>query len=149
MPRSCLRLVSVGLLTVGLVGCVPATDLDPVTVRLVNASDFTLDPNLYAASGTLSSSALFVPANLVTSFADGGLATVEPRASRTARVDCDAAGTLGVNRPVFTDSVGLRGGRAAATSFVLSEGVTFRCGQTLVLTYRGTEAGFGVTYVVE
>ena len=147
MPRSCLRLVSVGLLTVGLVGCVPATDA--ITVRLVNASDFTLDPNLYAAAGTLSSSALFVPANLVTSFADGGLATVEPGASRTAVIACAAAGTLGVYRPMFTDSVGLSGGRTADVSFVLSEGITFRCGQTLVLTYSGTEAGFGVTYVVE
>lgn len=138
-------MASVVLLLVG--GCqpAPAPPSEPVTIRLVNQTSFVLDPNLYAAAGASTEAALFTGPNLVTSFSDAALATVPANESRTVVLECDAARTIGVRNPVFTDPVGFSGGGTADLTLFLQEGADYTCGNTVVFTYTSDGETFTVT----
>jgi len=142
----CELLVSVAALAFAG-GCTPAPEPtpDPIAVWLVNQSSLVVDPNLYAAAGTLTEADLFSGGNLVTSFAEGGLATIPAFGSRSVVLDCDAARTIGVRDPVFSDPVGFSGGGTADQTLILVEGTNYACGQTLVFTYTADGGVFGVS----
>ncbi len=119
-----------------------------VTVRLVNTSSFTVDPNLYAAAGSLSADELFQSTNLVTSFSEEAFATIPPGQSRDVTIRCRWAGTVGVYRPVFT-GVGVGTGGQSQDSLVWHQGDQFQRGQTIVFTYSAGNKAFHVAASVE
>ena len=124
-----LMLVTVGL-TVGVVGgCGALGDLFSLggtRVRLVNATDYTVEVTMYLGDEQL------LPEFLLTSTGDEVNVTIPAGSSRTVSRDCDALQAIVIDNAELS-IIGDIG--PTQDTDVYRDGDDFNCGDTLVFTF--------------
>ena len=116
------------------------------TIRLINATDTTLDPELYIADGPVSITQLFERARKFTAYGVGTLGLLGPFGSDTVTVNCTAAIVIGTRGGAFGDDLNDPDG--TGRQIVLTQDVNVFCGDTITFTYERSGSGFETDFRV-
>ncbi len=131
------RMLWCGLAVAGLAlagsGCPLNPPPGPVTVRLVNSSNFAVWANVYVSSMAVAADQLFVAANAYNAW-QGARPFPTLNAGETVEfsLECDQVGAIGVGEPVFS-GVGL--GHRSQDQIALQRPTDFDCERTVIFTY--------------
>lgn len=109
----------------------PATG---IVVKVVNATDQPLDPQLYAGSTTGDPEGLFEPANRRTDFGVGHLGILLPGGEGLFAVTCEQHVLIGTLGGVFGED--LTAPQGQGDRLVLEEGLNVSCGDLVTFTFR-------------
>lgn len=143
----------------GLVaGCVVTVEPDPddgdggpnegeILVRLVNATNVTLDPEIYFTDQAVSADQLFDASNKFTAFGVGTLGLLGDFDQAQFSVACSDARLIGTSGGLFGNNLNAPDGSGRA--IVLTQELNIFCGGTLTLTYSRAGDGFTTTFDVE
>ncbi|MBU0641302.1 MAG: hypothetical protein KKB50_20785 [Planctomycetes bacterium] len=107
---------------------------DPVAIELVNQTGYVLDANFFISATATDATSLFVPGNKYTDYTTRPSRTMEPNGSASFELDCDLVAALGVLEPVFSNEIGIGGGRSTDQIFRLRD-QEYDCGSRLRFTY--------------
>jgi hypothetical protein len=129
-------------LLIGLGGCIitvsnpppPTPPPAPITIELVNDSDFVIDANFFVSGTAVDATALFVQQNIYTGYSQKTIPTLGAREQVEFEFACDDVSTLGVSRPVFVNPLTFTGGTSQDEIF-LTNGGDFDCGDRLRFIY--------------
>ncbi len=120
---------------------------DPViTIRIVNATNTTLDPQIFLAAGAVSIAELFDPGRKVTNFGVGTLGLLGPLGSDTITPTCTSAVVIGTQGGAFGDD--LNNPEGNGRQVVLTQDVNVSCGDTITFTYERSGSGFDTAFRV-
>ncbi len=123
-----------------------------VTVRIVNATPNTLDPEIYVAAAAGQPEELFAAANKYTDFGVGRLGVLVGGGSTSFSIACDQAAMIGTHGGSFgggDDGNDLRDPAGAGLQRVLTQELVFFCGDTITFTYQRTADGFTTTFDID
>lgn len=166
-PRLLLRVAClVALATLVPGGCVVTVDpidngdgdgdggttTDKVTVRVINATNHTLDPEIYLARAPMSVEDLFSPSRKYTAYGVGRLGLIAAADSDEFTVDCAAARMVGTAGGLFgggSDNNDLTNPAGSGTQLVLTQDLVFFCGDRITFTYRGSGGEFSTTLDID
>lgn len=139
-----------------LAGCVVEVTPDPndnnngsgqvITVRVINTSNVTLDPQIYISGTPVSSDELFADANKFTRFGVGTLGLIGGADSDTFTVDCSSARLIGTKGGAFGDD--LTNPQGFGQQIVLTQELSIFCEGTLTLTFGGAGSTFTSNFTV-
>jgi len=118
-----------------------------VTIRIVNATNKGLDPEIYISAEPVERDQLFVAGNKYTDFGVYGLGVIEPFGSDSFTVDCAAARVVGTTGGSFGDKVAEPEG--TGTERILAQEAQFDCGDRITFTYRREGDGFSTSVAVD
>jgi len=161
MQATCL----VSMLTLAYGGCVVTidpTDLDPnngdggdttdvITIRIVNQTSHTLDPQIYISSQPVSVSDLFRSSRKHTDYGVGRQGLIAANTSDDFDLDCGQARVIGTLGGIFgggEDDNDLNNPAGSGTQLVLTQDLVFYCGARITFTYREAAGGFTTTFTV-
>jgi hypothetical protein len=108
-----------------------------ITVKIVNATDKALDPQIYVGPSAAGVPALFTDANKKRDFGFGGLGYVEPSSEASFSIPCGQQVLIGTQGGAYGDNLNTPLGRGQ--QLVLEEDVSVRC--TYVLTFTFSASG--------
>jgi hypothetical protein len=131
-------------------GTTPAEDL--ITVRIVNQTSHTLDPQIYASAETVSVDDLFQSGNKYTNYGVGRLGLLAGNTSDDFELDCELVrviGTLGGSFGGDDDGNDLNDPAGCGTRLVLTQDLVFYCGAQITFTYRESAGQFVTTFSVD
>jgi hypothetical protein len=146
-----------GLLTLSFGGCtitVDPTDLDlgdnnspagVVTIRIINSTGHTLDPQIYIAAEPVDLEHLFTRSRKYTNYGVGQLGLIARNTSDDFEIECDQIrliGTLGGSFGGGEDNNDLNNPAGSGTQRVLTQELVFDCGERITFTYRRITGGF-------
>lgn len=117
-----------------------------VTLRLINASDVTLDPEVYVSADAADAAALLVAGNKFTAFGIGTIGILAAGGSADVMLVCDEVTILGTTGGRFGENLNAPDG--AGQQIVLRLGESVFCGDTVTITYSRTEPGFQTSFGV-
>ena len=112
-----------------------------VTIRIINATNHTLDPEIYLAAEPVSVDDLFAASRKYTTFGVGRLGLIAAADSDEFTVDCAAArmvATAGGSFGGGADNNDLTAPAGSGTRLVLTQDLVFFCGDRITFTYRGS-----------
>ncbi len=147
----------VGLLTLAFGGCtitVDPTDLDigdgssspdVVTIRIVNRTDHTLDPQIYISSEPVGLEDLFAGSRKYTDYGVGRQGLIAANTSDDFELDCALVRLIGTRGGSFgggDDNNDLNNPAGSGTQRVLTQELVFDCGERITFTYQQTAGGF-------
>lgn len=116
-----------------------------ITVRLFNATNIGLDPQIFISADALSAEALFASAtNKFTSFGDFGLGLLGAGDVAGFDLDCAAVRVLGTPGGSFGND--LQSPEGSGIQRVLSQDAQFNCGDTITFTYSRSGSGFATSF---
>lgn len=119
-----------------------------ITVRLFNATNIGLDPQIFISAEALSAEALFASAtNKFTSFGDFGLGLLGAGDVVGFDLDCAAVRVLGTPGGSFGNN--LQAPEGTGTQRVLSQDAQFNCGDTITFTYSRSGGGFATSFGID
>ena len=118
-------------------GGATTTPPSAITVKIVNATDKALDPQIYVGPSAAGVQALFTDANKKRDFGFGGLGYVEPSSEASFSIPCGQQVLIGTQGGAFGDNLNTPLGRGQ--QLVLEEDVSVRC--TYVLTFTFSASG--------
>lgn len=161
MQAACL----VGMLTLVYGGCtitIDPDDLDPnddggggttdvITIRIVNQTTHTLDPQIYVSADPVSVDDLFQSGNKCTTYGVGRLGLLAGNSSDDFELNCELVrviGTLGGSFGGGEDDNDLNDPAGSGTQLVLTQDLVFYCGAQITFTYRETGGQFVTTFSV-
>ncbi len=120
---------------------------DPIiTIRIVNATNTTLDPQIFLAAGPVSIAELFDPGRKVTNFGVGTLGLLGPLGSDTITPTCTSAIVIGTQGGAFGDD--LNNPEGNGRQIVLTQDVNVSCGDTITFTFQRSGTGFDTDFRV-
>ncbi len=117
-----------------------------ITVRVINASDVTLDPQIYSSPDSVGVDGLFTAENKLTAYGVGTLGILGPNSEDSFAVTCANARTIGTLGGSFGDN--LNAPEGMGRQIVLTQDLSVFCGGELVLTYSGGGGSFTTTFDV-
>lgn len=116
-----------------------------VTVRIINSTGHTLDPQIYIASEPVDLEHLFTRSCKYTDYGVGQLGLIAANTSDDFEIECDqirVIGTLGGSFGGGDDKNDLTDPAGSGTQRVLTQELNFYCGERITLTYQKTSDGF-------
>ncbi len=133
---------------------IPGDDDDPndgggttITIRVVNTTNTTLDPDIYISATAVSTEELFVPARKYTAFGVGTLGLLGPGGSDQFTVSCSDARVIGTLGGRFGDDLNNPDG--TGRQIVLTQDLNVFCGGRVTFTYSRSGSAFTTTFDVE
>ncbi|GMU80231.1 MAG: hypothetical protein IT450_12410 [Phycisphaerales bacterium] len=117
-----------------------------IRVRVINSTNVTLDPEVYASATAVNADGLFVDGNKYTAFGVGTLGLLGPQTSDTFEIDCANARVIGTKGGKFGDNLNQPDG--VGQQVVLTQDLSIFCGGTLTLTYSRSGSGFRTDFTV-
>jgi hypothetical protein len=160
IPTACL----IGLIALLHGGCVITVDpndggdgngdgngdgtAEQVTIRIVNTTPNTLDPEIYLSATPVDESGLFQASNKYTLFGVGRLGLLAGSDSESFTIDCAEARVVGTRGGSFgggTDNNDLTDPAGTGTQRILVQDQVFTCGERITFTYRRSGDGFITT----
>ncbi|MFQ5805672.1 MAG: hypothetical protein ACE5I3_04395 [Phycisphaerae bacterium] len=156
----------IGLATLWPGGCVITVDpidggnggdngdgtTEQITVRVVNATGHTLDPEIYVASEPVDLDHLFTRSRKFTQFGVGRLGLIAANDTDSFTIDCAQArmvGTLGGSFGGGSDRNDLTDPAGSGTQLVLTQDLVFYCGNRITFMYRRSGDGFLTTLDID
>jgi hypothetical protein len=153
------------LLTLAYSGCsvtIDPDDLDPsngddgaatdaITIRIVNLTSHTLDPQIYISSVPVSVDDLFRSSRKYTDYGVGRQGLIAANTSDDFELDCAQARVVGTLGGLFgggDDDNDLNNPAGSGTQLVLTQDLVFYCGAQITFTYRETAGEFSTTFAV-
>lgn len=136
-------------------GCVIDIQPDPgggggssqvITIRVINSSNVTLDPQIYVSATPVSTDELFADGNKFTRFGVGTLGLIGGADTDTFTIDCSAARVIGTRGGSFGDD--LTNPQGSGQQIVLTQELSIFCEGTLTLTYSGAGSNFNTNFTV-
>jgi len=139
-------------------GCVISVEPDPnnggggggddkITIRLVNATNVTLDPQVFFSSEAVSTDGLFQAGNKFTAFGVGTLGLIADSDSVSFEIDCTAARVLGTLGGSFGNNLNAPDGQGR--QLVLTQELNVFCGDRVTFTYLRSGDGFTTNFDVD
>lgn len=125
---------------------------DQITIRIVNATSHTLDPEIYLSSGPVDIEHLLTASRKYTQFGVGRLGLIAAGDTDQFAVDCAQARLVGTRGGSFGgggDRNDLTDPAGSGTQLVLTQDLVFFCGNRITFTYRRSGDGFGTTLDVD
>jgi hypothetical protein len=153
------------MLTLAYSGCtvtIDPTDLDPnngdggtatdaITIRIVNLTSHTLDPQIYVASEPVSADYLFRSTRKYTEYGVGLQGLIAANTTDDFDLDCSQARVIGTLGGLFgggEDDNDLNNPAGSGTQLILTQDLVFYCGARITFTYRETSSGFTTAFTV-
>jgi hypothetical protein len=124
-------------------GGTPATQ---ITIRIVNTTNVTLDPEIYISAEPVSVDQLFRSANKYKAFGVGTQGILADFDSDSFSLDCSAARVIGTRGGKFGDNLNQPDGDG--DQIVLQQELNVFCGGTVTFTYSREAGGFSTSYNV-
>ncbi|MCA9242553.1 MAG: hypothetical protein KDA32_01260 [Phycisphaerales bacterium] len=124
-------------------------DPDPgtVTIRVLNRTNTTLDPEIYVAGSAVTVSQLFSSSRKYTEFGVGTLGLLGPFGSDSFTLTCAEARVLGTKGGAFGDNLNNPDG--TGRQIVLTQELVFDCGAVITFSFERSGGGFTTTFEVE
>jgi hypothetical protein len=119
---------------------------EQITVRVVNTSNVTLDPEIYISAEPVSVEELFRSANKFTRFGVGTQGILADHDSDTFALDCSDVRVIGTTGGTFGDDLDNPDG--TGQQIVLTQELNIFCGGTVTFTYSGSGGEFTTEYDV-
>jgi hypothetical protein len=119
---------------------------DQITVRIINTTNLTLDPEIYLSAEPVSVDELFRSAHKYKAYGVGTTGILADYDSDTFSLDCSAARVIGTSGGRFGDDLNNPDG--TGQRIVLTQDLNIFCGGTVTFTYSRSGDGFTTTYVV-
>jgi len=119
---------------------------DTLTVRVVNLTNVSLDPEIYVSAEPVSVDELFQPANKYTAFGVGTTGILADRDSDTFALDCSQARLIGTRGGRFGDD--LNNPEGTGQQVVLTQELSVFCEGSVTFTYARAGDGFTTAYIV-
>ncbi len=111
-----------------------------ITIRLVNTTNTTLDPEFYIAAEPVSVDQLFDASRKFTSFGVGTIGLLADRDSAEFTLECSATRVLGSKGGRFGNNLNSPDG--VSQQVVLTQDVNVFCGDTVTLTFGRSGSTF-------
>lgn len=118
-----------------------------LTVRIINASNVTLDPEIFIASEGVSADELFDPSRKFTAFGVGTLGLIADSDATEFTIDCAQARVIGTSGGRFGNDLNNPDG--TGRRIVLTQDLNVFCEGAVTFTYSGAGSGFSTTFDVE
>jgi hypothetical protein len=145
-------LLSAGLL---LGGCIVTVEPDgpgggprgtTITIRVVNSTTTTIDPDIYIATEAATVEQLFVPQRKYTAFGVGKLGVLAPASSDEFTLPCDRVAVLGTLGGKFGDDLTMPDG--TGRQIVLTRDLNLFCNGRVTFTYSGSRGAYTTSFTV-
>lgn len=117
-----------------------------ITIRVINASGVTLDPQIYASANSVGVDELFNDGNKLTAYGVGTLGILGPASEDTFTVPCANARTIGTRGGAFGDNLNAPIG--SGRQVVLAQDLSVFCNGELIFTFSGGGSSFTTTFDV-
>lgn len=121
-------------------------DATTITVVIINATNTTLDPEIYVSAENVGVQQLFQPARKYTRFGVGTLGLLGPSGSDSFELECTAVIVLGTQGGAFGDDLNNPDG--TGRQIVLTQDLNVYCGDTVRFTFTGSGTNFDTSYQV-
>jgi hypothetical protein len=157
--NSARALCLAGLAAIALSGCVVNLDdlIDgsddqggqtdtQITVRVVNTTNVTLDPEIYVSAEPVSVADLFRARNKYTAYGVGTTGILADFDSDTFTLDCSEVRVIGVRGGAFGDDLNNPDG--TGDQVVLTQDLNIFCGGSVTFTYSRSGGEFTTSYTV-
>lgn len=136
--RGVLVVLTVVLATGGCGVRVVSDDTSPpasttITVRIINNTNYPLDPQIYIGTVDAGAAGLFVAANKYTDFGVGGLGTMLGRTEASFTVNCGELGLIGTQGGIFGED--LQEPLGSGRQVILQENVNVNCGDEVTFAF--------------
>jgi hypothetical protein len=118
-----------------------------IVIRVVNATNTTLDPELFVSAAAVSVDELFAGENKFTAFGVGTLGLLGPGGSDEFALSCTDARLVGTRGGKFGDD--LNNPTGTGRQIVLTQDLNLFCGGSVTFTYRTSGSGFTTTFDVK
>lgn len=118
-----------------------------IRVRVINASNTTLDPEIFFSDREVSLDQLFVGGNKFTRFGVGTLGLLGPTSEDSFNIECASFVLLGTTGGAFGDD--LNNPIGVGQPVVLQKDRSVFCGATVTLTYRRSGNSFTTEFSVD
>lgn len=140
-------------------GCVITVDPNPnnngsgtgndgkLTIRIINATNVTLDPQLFLSAEAVTTDGLFQDANKYTSFGVGTLGLIADSDSVQFEIDCDTARVLGTLGGSFGNDLNAPDGQGR--QLVLTQDLNVFCGDRVTFTFLRSGGGFSTNFDID
>jgi len=122
---------------------------DEITIRVVNASANTLDPQIYIAGQPVTAAELFASSNKFTEYGVGRLGLIAGNDSDSFTISCADARVVGTTGGSFgggDDGNDLTEPAGTGRQLVLTQELVFYCGDQITFTYSRSGDGFTTTF---
>jgi hypothetical protein len=123
------------------------TTTDVITVRIINASNVTLDPEIYISAEPVTIEQLFQPGNKYTAFGVGTLGLLGAADADQFTIECANARVIGTSGGSFGDN--LNDPEGTGRQIVLTQDLSIFCEGRVTFTYSRSGGGFTTTYDVD
>ena len=120
---------------------------DVITVRIINASNVTLDPEIYISAEPVTIEQLFQAGNKYTAFGVGTLGLLGPADTDQFTIACADARVIGTNGGKFGDD--LNDPEGTGRQIVLTQDLSIFCEGQVTFTYSRSGGGFTTTFDVD
>jgi hypothetical protein len=123
-----------------------------ITIRIVNATNHTLDPEIYISAQPVSVDQLFAASNKYTTFGVGLLGLLAGSDTDSFTIECSEARVIGTKGGQFgggADGNDLNDPAGSGLQRVLAQDLIFYCGDRITFTYRKSGGEFITTFDVE
>lgn len=117
-----------------------------ITIRVVNMTNTTLDPEIYVSATAVSSEELFQPERKYTRFGVGTLGLIGPASSDDFSLSCADVRVIGTLGGRFGDD--LNNPEGSGRRIVLTQDLNIFCGDRVTFTYSRTTDGFTTSFDV-
>jgi len=118
-----------------------------ITIRIINATNVTLDPEIYVSAEPVNLEDLFRTGNKYTAFGVGTLGLLGGGDTDQFTVQCANARVIGTKGGKFGDDLNNPDG--TGRQIVLTQDLSVFCGGRVTLTYSRSGDGFNTTYDVD
>lgn len=117
-----------------------------ITVRVVNTTGVSLDPQIFFSDQFVPPDQLFADGNKYTAYGVGTLGILADNDSASFNIECDLATTIGTKGGSFGDD--LNNPIGVGQQIIVRMNESIFCGQTLTLTYRKSGSGYTTEFSV-
>jgi hypothetical protein len=118
-----------------------------ITVRIINASNVTLDPEIYISAEPVTVEQLFQPGNKYTAFGVGTLGLLGSAGTDQFTIECANARVIGTSGGKFGDN--LNEPEGTGRQIVLTQDLSIFCEGRVTFTYSRSGGGFTTTFDVD
>lgn len=125
---------------------------DVITIRIVNTTGHTLDPQIYISAQPVSVDDLFRNSRKYTDYGVGRQGLIAANTSDDFDIDCAQArviGTLGGSFGGGEDDNDLNDPAGSGTQWVLTQDLVFYCDARITFTYREAAGQFTTSFDVD